>query len=274
MEENDENFDDEQIELIVKELIKGGATTFGSSELYQRVQRAAARCGFIREPKYSEIIISNTDYLKCTDRLWNYLIVGILAPGMNASNPTFPWVHITEYGKKVLKDDINPYSAEEYILKIQTIAGSLLDSVAQDYLFEALRSFRHNCYLGATVLLGGFSERIFLNFIQDFTETINNTTHKEDFINNIENKFIAAKFRAFLDQIEKKKKDFPRAIKDQIDLWLSSFFNYIRRVRNDVGHPSGKKYDRGEVLAMFLPFPSYLENLVKLLKYFKSNPIA
>jgi len=54
---------------------------------------------------------------------------------------------------------------------------------------------------------------------------------------------------------------------------ISSFFNYIRRVRNDVGHPTGKSFPRSEVLAMFLPFPSYLENLEKLLNYFKSNPI-
>jgi len=74
-------FDDEQIELILKELLKGGGTTFGQgSGLYNKIQRASANLGFIRQPRYSEIIISNNDYLKCTDKLWDYLIVGFLAP--------------------------------------------------------------------------------------------------------------------------------------------------------------------------------------------------
>ncbi len=51
-------------------------------------------------------------------------------------------------------------------------------------------------------------------------------------MNKIENKFIAIKFRVFLKQIETLKKKFPKNIKDQINLWLSSFFNYIRRVSN------------------------------------------
>lgn len=267
-------FDDEQIELIVKELLKGGITTFGrGSGLYDKIQRVAANLGFIRQPKYSEIIISNNDYLKCTDKLWDYLIVGFLAPGLNSNNPGFPWVHITEYGKKVLEGDSNPYSANEYILDVQNRAKKLLDDTAEDYLFEALRSFRHNCYLGATVLLGGFSERIFLNFLNKFVSCIRDQNKKNIFVKKINNSFITGKFNSFIKLIEPIKKSLPKDIKDQIDLWLSSFFNYIRRVRNDVGHPTGKSFTRSEVLAVFLPFPSYLENLEILLNYLKSNPI-
>ena len=258
-------FDEEQVEQIVREVLKSGNTTFGSSRGdYDRIQGAAARLGFISEPRYSEIIISDEDFRKCADKLWDYLIIGVLAPGINPSNPGFPWVHVTDYGKKVLEGVINPYSVDEYMAKIQEVAGELLDDIAENYLFEAIRSFRHSCYLGSSVLLGGFSEKIFLNFLKKFKQCIDNQNKKQNFENRIRDSFISTKFNAFLKLIEPLKKSLPKEIKDQIDLWLSSFFNYIRRVRNDVGHPTGTKFSRGEVLAMFLPFPAYLENLTKL----------
>jgi len=267
-------FDDEQVEQIVREMLKSGNITFGSSTGdYNRIQETAAKLEFIKQPSFNEIVLSDEDFRKCKDKLWDYLIIGVLAPGLNPSNPNFPWVHVTEYGKKFLKGDVNPYSADEYMAKIQHIADLLLDDIAEDYLFEAIRSFRHSCYLGATVLLGGFSERIFLNFLREFKQFIKDQTKRQNFEKKIKNAFISQKFKAFLNLIEPLKKKFPKDIRDQIDLWLSSFFNYIRSVRNEVGHPTGRTFSRGEVLAMFLPFPAYLENLIKLLNHFKNDPI-
>lgn len=220
------------------------------------------------------IALSDEDFLKCTDRLWEYLGIGILAPGLNRDNPGFPWVHLTEYGKKLLIEEVNPYSAEKFVGEIEEIANILLDDIAEMYLFEALRCFRHNCYLGATVLLGGFSERVFLNFLAEFIKYIRNPTKKADFENKIKEKFIATKFNTFIKTIEPLKKNLPKDIKDQIDLWLSSFFNHIRRVRNDVGHPTGTSISRADILAMFLPFPKYMENLMKLIEYFSKNPVT
>jgi len=278
MTEEKNKLDDVQIDLIVKELLKRGETTFGErSGLYSKIQRAAAFLGFlnIRPMDANNIIaLSDEDFLRCTDRLWEYLGIGILAPGLNRNNPGFPWVHLTEYGKKLLIEEVNPYSAEKFVADIENIANILLDDIAEMYLFEALRCFRHNCYLGATVLLGSFSERVFLNFLVEFIKNIQDPSKKADFENKIKDKFIATKFNTFIKTIEPLKKGFPRGIKDQIDLWLSSFFNYIRRVRNDVGHPTGTSISRADILAMFLPFPKYMENLMKLIDYFSKNPIT
>ncbi len=274
----EEKLDEHQIELIVRDLLKSGSATLGSSSaLYTKIQRVAAYLEILDihpSDAGNALALSNRDFLRCSDRLWELLNVGVLAPGLNRDNPGLPWVHVTEYGRKILEADPNPYSAEEYIAELKKRAAIILDDVVEMYLFESLRSFKHNCYLSATVLLGGASERIFSNFLDQFLSTIGNPGKKTSFENSINNKFIATKFNEFTKFIDPYKKTFPREIKDQIDLWLSSFFNYIRRVRNSVGHPTGSTFNRGEVLAMFLPFHSYVENLKLLIDHFNSNPIT
>lgn len=164
MSENQNEFDEVQVDLIVKELLKGGGTTFGEhSGLYQKIQRAAAHLNFLRiHPSEAshKMALSNKNYLKIADRLWEFLSIGVLAPGSDANNPGFPWVHITEYGRKLLIEEVNPYSADKFVAQAENVAKLLLDDIAEMYLYESLRCFRHNCYLGATVLLGAFSEKI------------------------------------------------------------------------------------------------------------------
>lgn len=277
MSENQSEFDDAQVDLIVKELLKGGSTTFGDrSDLYTKIQRVAAQLNFlgIHPSKAGNVrALSNKNYLKIADRLWEYLSIGILAPGSDANNPGFPWVHVTEYGKKLLIEEVNPYSSDKFVAQVENVAKLLLDDITEMYIYESLRCFRHNCYLGATILLGAFSEKVFLNFLDELIKNIQNSSKRASFEAKIKDKFIATKFYEFTQLIEPLKKSFPKDIKDQFDVWLTSFFNYIRRVRNEVGHPTGTSVSREDILAMFLPFPRYLKNLVKLIDYFSKNPI-
>lgn len=267
--------DDHQVELIVEEILKSGSLNFSSS-IYNYIQRVANNLNIIHiEHPGLEIALSNWDFLRCIDRIWDHLIIGALAPGINRDNPGLPWVHLTEYGKKIIVEKVNPYQSEKFVKEITDVAGDLVDEVAEMYLYESLICFRHNCNLGGTVLLGAFSERVFLAFLKKFCSTITTQSKKSKMANIIQNDnmFIAAKFREFRKMILPLKNQFPREIKDQFELWLESFFNYIRRVRNEIGHPTGTKVSREDVLAIFLPFPAYMKNLMNLLEYFKNNPI-
>jgi hypothetical protein len=166
---------------------------------------------------------------------------------------------------------VNPYLANEYVKDIKNIAPNLVDSISEMYLFESLKSFKFNCYLGAMVLLGGFSENVFLKFLDECIPCIHDQT-KQSRINN--QKFISGKFTEFVNVIKPFKRQLPEDVKHQLELWLNSFFNYVRQSRNKVGHPTGKEMTREEIHGMLLIFPSYLKNLSELLDYFKSNPIT
>jgi len=77
---------------------------------------------------------------------------------------------------------------------------------------------------------------------------------------------------SFASQI--KPDELSKNVKDQLELWLKSFLNYVRQTRNKVGHPAGKEMTREESHRMLLIFPLYLKYLAELLNHFKSNPIT
>lgn len=103
-----ESFDEEKVENIVKELIKKGIifTTGIELALYQKIQRVATKLGYMDiEPIYfgRALVLKNEDYLKVSDKIWEYITSGILAPGSNRETPWFPYLHLTEKGQKFLE---------------------------------------------------------------------------------------------------------------------------------------------------------------------------
>jgi len=103
-----ESFDDQKVENIVKELIKNKVIfTVGIDlALYQKIQRVATKLGYMdikpMDLGYA-IVLRNEDYLKVVDKIWEYIATGILAPGRNRETPWFPYLHLTEKGKKFLE---------------------------------------------------------------------------------------------------------------------------------------------------------------------------
>src|SRR4051812_15516066 len=53
----------------------------------------------------SESSLSNYDYGRVINIVWDLIIEGVLRPGLgDGNNNDLPWFHITERGKAVLKD--------------------------------------------------------------------------------------------------------------------------------------------------------------------------
>ncbi|MFX1281886.1 MAG: hypothetical protein ACFFA3_21230 [Promethearchaeota archaeon] len=103
-----ESFDEEKVENIVNELIKSGIIFSVGIEpaLYQKIQRVATKLGYMDiEPMDlgRSYVLRNEDYLKISDKVWQYIVAGILAPGNNRNNPWFPHLHLTEKGKEILE---------------------------------------------------------------------------------------------------------------------------------------------------------------------------
>jgi hypothetical protein len=93
---------------------------------------------------------------------WQLLIEGIVAPGMNSSNQNLPWFHLTEYGKKVLKDEAgHPHDEAGYLARVRTRVPQP-DQTVLAYLSEALTAFRRGTPVASTVMLGIAAERVFL----------------------------------------------------------------------------------------------------------------
>ena len=99
-----------QIKMIVKEIIKTGYVSIGQySGLFEMIEQLAVKLNYVKaipsDRMESGIDLEENDYLQIQDEIWNLILEGILAPGINKMNPWFPNVHFTEKGIK-FRDNI------------------------------------------------------------------------------------------------------------------------------------------------------------------------
>ncbi|GAG78629.1 unnamed protein product, partial [marine sediment metagenome] len=235
----------DQAKKIVKEVIKNnksGEFFISSSNFYLVLQRTAINLGYIEDPQSIHTnILSRNDEIKCIDELWNYVLTGILSPGSNqnySDSKFFPHLHLTELGKHVIENqDYDPYSSESYLNHLMEINSDLVDDAVKTFLLEALRSFKLNCYFGSIALLGMCAETIFMHFVDEMRKFV-----KIDMSHTI-----TTTFKNLLESIVPLKNKLPSNIGQNLELWLSEFFNYIRQTRNELHQPIVNSFSREDV---------------------------
>jgi hypothetical protein len=95
------------------------------------------------------------------DVCWEFIIQGIIAPGLDRHNPNLPWFHITEYGRKVLAaGEFLPHDPTNYLQRFHQTVGTP-DPTVEAYLSESLNCFTRGCFIASVVMLGVASERAF-----------------------------------------------------------------------------------------------------------------
>jgi hypothetical protein len=94
---------------------------------------------------------------------WNELFrTGLLAWGLNLSNPNPPFFHLTERGRQALanltRDPSNPAGYLRHLASIAT-----LDPIAMSYLTEGLECYVAGLFKASAVMIGCASERVILS---------------------------------------------------------------------------------------------------------------
>jgi hypothetical protein len=214
------------------------------------------------------------DGFKIREILWELLVQGILAPGMDASNLDFPWIHVTEYGSRCLEaGEMLPHDPTGYIARLQQRVGQPLDDVVLMYIREGLLTFLAGHYLSATVMLGVASEQCIDLLIEALTNAIGDTGRKAAFESNIKKAGRSIKRRFDTLRAELLLLNLPSELKDSLDIQLSATFTLIRYSRNDTGHPTGRTIDRDEAHANLLLIPQYFKRIYDLMDYFQTNTV-
>jgi len=106
---DEDKLNNQEISEVIKRLIKrtkGNINIDKHSRFYENLQEIASELGYIEKPKHNQLILSYNDTIKCVEEVWRYVIEGILAPGSSSSgfNFFFPYLHLTERGKKVIDE--------------------------------------------------------------------------------------------------------------------------------------------------------------------------
>jgi len=210
------------------------------------------------------------------DIVWDLIVESVLRPGTGTEQSfSLPEIHITEHGKKVLKDHLSPYDPEGYLQGLCDKVPNV-DSIIVTYLAESVETLRRNCLLSSTVTMGCASEQAMLLLFEKTVDTcdpvkqtaLQNALDKHRSIkqqNNEYRKWYEANLRARL------KHDKGNDWASEMENALLFLFNHFRIVRNDAGHPTGTKISREEATANLVVFPRYLELIYDMIAWLDAN---
>jgi len=167
---------------------------------------------------------------------WSELFrTGLLAWGMNLSNPDPPWFHLTDRGQQALenatRDPSNPAGYLRHLASITT-----LNDVAMSYLTEALECYVAGLFKAGAVMIGCAGESVILDLRDAVVQKLNALGRPiPKPVGDWKIKTVSDGLRAYFDG---HKAIFAQQLRDSFEAYWSAFALQIRTVRNDAGHPT------------------------------------
>jgi len=198
--------------------------------------------------------------------IWDLITQGVLVPGSNSGNPSWPHLSLTPHGKDALaKTGPTPYDPASYLQEAWESA-SKIDVNVMTYLTESVNSFRRGLYLASTVMLGVASEAAFLSLCGVVSQKAG-----EKKADKIERANTLHKKHALVMPwiIQSGNLEDAPELKNSVDTFLDDLFHAYRLTRNNAGHPTGVEIPREEVYAHLTTFPHYLRTVSDLIEHLK-----
>lgn len=189
---------------------------------------------------------------------WHDLFrTGYLAWGLNLSNPSPPFLHVTDRGRAALsrlsRDPSNP---QGYLNHINSIGG--VNPVAYSYLTEGLNCFVADLYKSSAVMVGAASESI----VFELRDLVVRKFEAQG--SSVPSKLKEWKVKSVIDGLggyfEAVKGQFDVSLRDKYEAFWAGFNQFIRASRNEAGHPvtiDPITFDMAH--AVLLIFPEHLK---------------
>ena len=153
------------------------------------------------------------------------------SPGRSFEPPRY---HVTKIGRTALQNfSQDPVNQEGYIQHVKSSAN--LNPIAESYLREAVKTFNMDCSKAAAVMVGGASGSIILELRDALSSKLKSQGSKVP--RDLNNWRIKRLLDAIEKELEKRKLNMPRKLKETFDSFWSAFTEQLRMVRNDAGHP-------------------------------------
>jgi hypothetical protein len=195
--------------------------------------------------------------------VWDLFRQGVITLGLNSSNPGWPFLRLSRFGKQALE---NPGAARFHdsagFLKILRAEVPDISPDAIMYLEEAVAAFYADCLLASCIMLGVAAEAEFLRLIDVVTRS---PTHGPRFAPVNKERVIRGKITKFQELLQPIVKQLSSAAKEDLEINLNAIQSVIRIARNEFGHPSGAKPPLREqvyvFITLFVPFARQLMRL-------------
>ncbi len=213
---------------------------------------------------------SSVEYEQTVLTLWQDLFrTGYLAWGINLNNPDPPFFHLTVRGKKSLedfsRDPVNPIGYLAYVAKQTT-----LNSIAQSYLEEALKTFNNDCVKSAIVMLGAAAESMALDLRAALVSKIDNA--KRTVPKDLQDHRIKKVLDCLESEIAAQQNKMPSVLRETFESQWAAFVHQIRIARNEAGHPkSVEPVTSDDVHGYLLIFPKLAKLNSDLLSWISTS---
>jgi hypothetical protein len=217
--------------------------------------------------------IDSHDQRLLLEIIWSLIIQGILVPGLDDHSKSWPFLRLTEYGSRCVKEDrILPHDPDGYLREFK-LEIPRADPTITEYLAESLQCFIHGLNRAAAVMLGGASEMAVILLVDSYSNSIADTARRQRFESDIQKaSSIFRKYELFEKQFAAIKNLLPKVLSDNVDSLLRGVFDLIRNSRNEGGHPaSGTLVDRDVVYSHLRLFNPYCRRIYGLIEWFENN---
>ena len=204
------------------------------------------------------------------ETFWQFVVEGIVAPGMNAENLQLPWFHVTSYGRQVLNSaEPQPYDPIGYLATLR-VKIERPDETVMAYLAESLATFGRGNQVASSVMLGIAAERVFLLVCTSLSDALSNSGERKDFLRLLERFPMKPKLDWVLKKIQHIEKQGSLELPDNVTTVLLSVYDLMRCQRNELGHPreAPPRIDRQDAftnLQVFARFYAVAERVRSLL---------
>jgi hypothetical protein len=206
---------------------------------------------------------------------WQFVVEGLLAPGMDHSNLKLPWFHITKYGGDVLaSSEPQPYDPSGYLSRVRERI-TCPDPTVMAYLAESLETFRKGSRVASTVMLGIASERVFLLLCDSLAAALSNASEKATFTKVLRRFPMKPKLDWVHSKIQQVQKQAPGGFPDNATTVLVAIYDLMRCQRNELGHPreAPPKIERHDSFVNLQIFPRYYEIAEEVRTFLASNQV-
>jgi hypothetical protein len=166
---------------------------------------------------------------------WSELFrMGLVAWGLNLSNPNPPFFHLTERGQQALQNvSRDPSNPAGYLRHLSSIAN--LGAVALSYLTEGLECYVAGLYKASSVMVGAAAESVILDLRDAVAGKL--TSLKKPVPKDMKDWKIKTVSDALYNFFESQTTRFDRNLREPFEAYWSAFAQQIRTTRNEAGHP-------------------------------------
>ena len=202
---------------VIQEYGKGSSANFQSGLL---LAETAKRLGIRNNEEDEQALLS----------FWHELFrTGHLAWGLNLMNPSPPFCHVTERGRRALenisRDPANPYGYISHLL-----AEHPLNAVAESYIREALVTYNGNCYKATAVMVGCAAESLTLDLRDALVAKMSDAS--KSIPPNLNDWRIRTVLHALKEDMDSHKSSMPHKLKEKYDEYWPAIVGQVRRIRH------------------------------------------